>query len=238
MNLKVSGFGAEPKKLAMLGGLVLVAGYFYVSNRTPGDSGSSSVSSPRAVATPDAPVALQKKAGKTRGRGKDSNAQLEFHPSLKFKDGEMDRSRIDPTLRLDLLEKVQNVKIDNVNRSLFSVLTAPAEALKGPEPAKIIPATYAWQGPQPPAKPQPPPPPPPAPPIPLKFYGFTNPARAATDKRAFFLDGDDIIVANEGQLVKNRYRIVRIGVNSADVEDTQFKNNKQTLPLVKEDQSS
>ena len=41
-------------------------------------------------------------------------------------------------------------------------------------------------------------------------------------------------MATEGQLVKNRYKIVRIGVNSAVVEDTQFKNNQQTLPLVEE----
>ena len=73
---------------------------------------------------------------------------------------------------------------------------------------------------------------PPAP-IPLKFYGFINPLKSGT-KRAFFLDGEDIIVASEGQLIKNRYKIVRIGVNSAVVEDTQAKNNQQTLPLVEE----
>ena len=83
------------------------------------------------------------------------------------------------------------------------------------------------------------PPEPAAPPIPLKFYGFINPVRTVGPKRAFFLDGDDIVVANEGQMIKNRYKIVRIGVNSADVEDTQFKkNSRQTLPLVPEEQQS
>ena len=240
MNLKVSRLGAEPKKLAVLGGCVLVATYFYFSNRPSGDSGSSaSVSSSRAVPAAEAPAPLQRKIAKLR-RGAQSNASLDFHPTLRFKEGDIDRAKIDPTLRLDLLDRVQNVKIEGVNRSLFDVLAAPpVEMAKIQEPGKIIPK---WEpfGPPPPPKPQvvAKAPEPPAPPIPLKFYGFINPVKSATDKRAFFLDGDDIIVANEGQLVKSRYKIVRIGVNSADVEDTQFKNNKQTLPLVKEEQSS
>jgi len=89
-------------------------------------------------------------------------------------------------------------------------------------------------GPKQPGPPPPPPVPPKAPPVPLKFYGFVNQTKAGV-KRAFFLDGDDIIVASEGQLIKNRYKIVRIGINSAVVEDTQFKNDsQQTLPLVEE----
>jgi hypothetical protein len=85
-----------------------------------------------------------------------------------------------------------------------------------------------------PPLPTPTPPTPKAPPIPLKFYGFVNPTKAA-NKRAFFLDGEDIIIAGEGDMVKKRYKIVRIGINSAVVEDTEFKtNNQQTLPLEAE----
>jgi hypothetical protein len=43
------------------------------------------------------------------------------------------------------------------------------------------------------------------------------------------------VIAAEGDMVKKRYKIVRIGINSAVVEDTQFKsNNQQTLPLEAE----
>jgi hypothetical protein len=36
-------------------------------------------------------------------------------------------------------------------------------------------------------------------------------------------------------MIKKRYKIVRIGVTSAVVEDTEFKsNNQQTLPLEAE----
>jgi hypothetical protein len=77
-----------------------------------------------------------------------------------------------------------------------------------------------------------PPPPPPPPPIMLKYYGYSS-ARGDNRKRAFFLDGDDILVAGEGEVVKKRYRVVRIGVNSVVMEDTQFKH-EQTLPLQEE----
>ena len=71
-----------------------------------------------------------------------------------------------------------------------------------------------------------------SPPIPLRFYGYTTQARQGA-KRAFFLDGEDILVASEGDVVKKRYRVVRIGVNSVLVEDLEFKQ-QQTLPLVAE----
>jgi hypothetical protein len=44
------------------------------------------------------------------------------------------------------------------------------------------------------------------------------------------MDGDDILIAGENDTLKRRYRIVKIGVNSITIEDTQFKST-QTLPL-------
>jgi hypothetical protein len=35
-------------------------------------------------------------------------------------------------------------------------------------------------------------------------------------------------------MVKKRYRVVQIGVNSVIMEDTQYKNNRQTLILQQE----
>jgi len=102
------------------------------------------------------------------------------------------------------------------------------------EPEKIKPA-FVLYGPKPPPPPPAPPPTPRAPAIPLKFYGFVNPARPDV-KRAFFMENDEIIVAGEGDVVKKHYKILRIGINSAEVEDIQFKgdNTKQTLPLETE----
>jgi hypothetical protein len=73
---------------------------------------------------------------------------------------------------------------------------------------------------------------PPLPPIPLKFYGYVGESQGPV-KRAFFLDGEDIVVAGENETIHNRYKVIRIGLNSAVVEDTTNKN-QQTLPLVEE----
>jgi hypothetical protein len=240
MNLSMSGLGADKKKIAALCGLLAVAGYSYFSNSTPSDSGSSSSSRPAATGEP---ALLTSPRVPTRqisriAQGKSFRNAGEFKPTLKWKKDEMpDRNSIDPTLHLDMLAKLQTVKEEGGSRSIFdfgAATPAPSAAqlagIKEPAPIKLA----RFYGPKPPAPPPPPPPPPKAPPVPLKFYGFVNQTKAGV-KRAFFLDGDDIIVASEGQLIKNRYKIVRIGINSAIVEDTQFKNDgQQTLPLVEE----
>jgi hypothetical protein len=159
-----------------------------------------------------------------------SGGTREFKPSLKPKN--VDTANIDPTLKLDLLAKLKTVGVEAGTRSLFEIGAAPPEEVKVKEPDKIA-IARPFVGPvqpkagEPPVEPK-------APPIPLKFYGFVNKTKVG-DKRAFFLDGDDIVIAAEGDMIKKRYKIVRIGVNSAVVEDTQFKsNNEQTLPLEAE----
>jgi hypothetical protein len=143
----------------------------------------------------------------------------------------MDVSRIDPTLKLDLWSKARQVSVEGGARSLFEFYTPPPPP-PVPKPAPIVPkpptaaelkAAELAKGP---------PPPPPPPPIPLKFYGYSGALRS-TVRRAFFLDGEDIVQAGENETIRNRYKIVRIGVNSAVVEDTVAKN-QQTLPLAEE----
>jgi hypothetical protein len=226
MNLIPSGVGADPKKIAVLGGLVLVAGYFYFSNS---NSGGGPVSAPVASRTPLTPgtgprVVTRRLAQQAAGANK------EFKPTLKPKN--IDTANIDPTLRLDLLTKLKTVNVESGTRSLFEIGAAPPAAITEKEPEKIVIAPKLV-GPVMPKPPEPIPEPK-APPIPLKFYGFVNKTKVG-DKRAFFLDGEDIVIAGEGDTIKKRYKIVRIGVNSAVVEDTEFKsNNQQTLPLEAE----
>ena len=87
-----------------------------------------------------------------------------------------------------------------------------------------------------PAKTEPPkdtgPPKPPPLNLPWKYYGYTSP-RGSSQKKAFFLDGEEILIANEGEVLKSKYRVVRIGVNSVVLEDTDTKS-QQTLPLAEE----
>jgi hypothetical protein len=81
-----------------------------------------------------------------------------------------------------------------------------------------------------PTGPAPPPPPPQAPPMTFKYYGYKV-STSSGRKEAFLLDGEDIIIAGENDPMKaGRYKIVRIGLNSITIEDTQFKS-QQTLQL-------
>jgi len=233
MNLKLSGTGADRKKVMILVGLVaFLAVYWFWSNSSPDSAPAPKASIPGLPPVTGPRTVRASRAGRPTTNNRSAE---EFRPTLKpSKYADIDRATIDPTLHLDLLAKLQSVKTGDTGRSLFDfgqATPAPVELAGVKEPAKIIPG-FRRYGPQPPPKPVEPPKPV-APPIPLKFYGFVDQTKNGT-KRAFFLDGEDIIVAAEGQLIKNRYKIVRIGINSAVVEDTQFENHQQTLPLVEE----
>ena len=233
MNLKLQGIGADPKKIAILAVLVLVAGYFYFSS---GPSSSPSVAPQSPITAPppiQRPTTVRPVSRMRPGQSDGPRTQLEYRPSLKPRD--LDRANIDPRLRTDLLEKLRSVTAEGAgSRSLFDFSAGPKTAIAAIKEPPKVPVEPKFVGPRPQPPPPPPPGPPPAPPIPLKFYGFVTRPRAGL-KSAFFLDGDDIIVAAEGDLIKKRYKIVSIGLNSAVVEDTQFKNNaRQTLPLTEE----
>jgi hypothetical protein len=233
--------GAEPKKVAILAGLMVVAiiVYFMNSSSSGPSRTSSSDNAPTRPATAshlpsqpaiDVPGHPIQQASSQRGSSRQGRVLQEFRPSLKPKKPEdrPDPTTVDPTLHLEVLAKLQSVTIDGSHRSVFEFGQPPAPTPTKEELAKrkqAVPDPLLAKAP-PPAPPSGPPPPPP---IPLKFFGYVSPVSAG-GKRAFFLEGDDVHVVNEGDLVKRRYRIVRIGVNSVVVEDTQFKN-QQTLPL-------
>ena len=235
-----TGLGAEPLKVAILGGLLVVAAGVYWFNSTPEGPATAPVP---AAATPAIPTRAPASAASVtpgsgpRGASRSASRSTtrssidDFRPSLKLPEG-VDVSRIDPALRLDLLAKVQNVEASGGSRSLFEFSQAPPPAPPKVKPIVPGPAVAPPEPPKPveitSAEPVKPPPPP----IALKFYGYAGTTRGGA-RRAFFLDGEDIFVAAENELVRNRYKIVRIGVNSAVVEDT-TNQNQQTLPLVEE----
>src|ERR1700733_8010969 len=228
MNLAPKGVGAEPKKLAVLIVLLLGAGgtYFWMSRPDPPAGATSTpapatpaVSMPAAPgpATPSgspasAPRATTSSYGPrtTMRGGRTSSSGDDFRPTLKLPEG-MDVSSIDPNLKLDLMAKVRNVSVQGGSRSLFEFYTPPPPPpppVVKPQPIVPKPLTAAElkaaelkKGP-----PQPPPPPP----IPLKFYGLSGGLRS-TVRKAFFLDGEDIVQAGENETIRNRYKIIRIG---------------------------
>ena len=69
-------------------------------------------------------------------------------------------------------------------------------------------------------------PPPPSVNINLKFIGFAlNPLQKT--RQGFFADGDEVYLACEGQLVANRYLVVRVGDASAEIEEVTSKTRRQ-----------
>jgi hypothetical protein len=224
--------GTENKRaviwLAVLG--VVLAGVIYYNFffDSPG-SGAPTPARKAVSAGPDLASSDEASAPRSaRGR------MEEFLPALHKKHGDKtEPPPSDPTLRLDLLAKLNEVPPAGSGRDLFNFGKAEPVKLAGTEPVvKVQP--WIPIGPRytpPPPKAAPPPPPPP-PPINLKYYGICT-TRADGQKTAFFMDGDDILIAAEGSTFKGRYRLVRIGVNSAVVLDLQYKH-EQTIPLAED----
>ncbi len=126
---------------------------------------------------------------------------------------------LDPTLRLGLLRSSEGVKYEGTGRNVFRAQAE--ESLPKPKESPLKDEKKQ--------APQPPPGPPPPPPINLKFYGFAN-RPGETAKKIFLSEGDTIFIASEGDVVNRRYKVVKIGQNSVEIEDL-LNNNKQTIPL-------
>jgi hypothetical protein len=141
----------------------------------------------------------------------------------------LDPLDVDPTLRTDLLLKVQQVPFEGIERNLF-VYGERKKAVPPPSEEAVREAQQrlaALSKPKPPpaaeaAKPQPPP-------IRLKYYGFAS-RPGDRRRRAFLLDGEEIVIAGEGDILKKRFKVIRISAGSVVVEDIQNRQ-QQTLRL-------
>jgi hypothetical protein len=234
MNLLPENVGANKKQLMWLGGLLVVLVVVYFIQRDP----SSPATTPAApqvkgplISRPGAVVPETSSGPKlaTRSGRRDGD----FHPSIKTPEG-VDITKIDPTLRTDLLTKLQKVPLEGGARSVFDWGQAPPPPPPHVDPIKpevlAAQAKAREQAAEDLAKRKTVPPPPP--PIPLKFYGYAN-RLTGPARQAFFLDGDDIQIKSENDVIRGKYKIIRIGINSAVVEDLS-SHDQQTLPLVAE----
>jgi len=237
VNLLPEKMGGTRKQYAWLGGLLVVLAGVYFLNREP--SSPTVTRTPATSVRPSPSIARQgavvpetssgPKLATRSGRRAD-----DFRPSLKLPEG-IDVTKIDPTLKKELLAKLQAVPLEGGGRSVFDFGQAPvpppppvakiqpgAIALANAKAAEVAAADAARKAT---VKP-------PAPPIPLKFYGYAN-RLSGPARQAFFLDGDDIQIKGENDVIRGRYKIIRIGINSATVEDL-TSHDEQTLPLVAE----
>jgi hypothetical protein len=233
VNLLPDKIGGSRKQYMWLGGLLVALVAVYFINSTPsGPAPQTPVAKPQpsiarlGALVPDATSGP--KLATRSGRKAD-----DFRPSLKLPEG-TDVTKIDPTLKVELLARLQKVALEGGARSVFDYGQPPAPP-PPPKVAAIKPDEVAQRNAEEGLRKleearktvKPPPPP-----IPLKFYGYAN-RLSGPARQAFFLDGEDIQIKAENDVIRNRYKIIRIGINSAVVEDLQ-SHDQQTLALVAE----
>jgi len=124
-------------------------------------------------------------------------------------DGKFQPLNVDePQLRLDLLEQLKNLQYPpGSHRNIFSAVALPV----APTPEEIAKASHHYPGVD-----RPPPPPPVE--VPAQFFGYAS-MPSSPRRLAFFLNGDDVIVVQEGSVFLSRFRLDKIGNDSADVEE-------------------
>jgi hypothetical protein len=127
---------------------------------------------------------------------------------------------LDPRLRLDLLAESEDVVYNGAGRNIF---VEHQEDI--PQPLASVRLPDKQQPEAPPALPPLPAPPP----IDLKAWGLVN--HGGGDKTVFLAQGDNGFVAHEGDIVARRYKVVKIGPSSVEIEDL-LSNNRQTIPVA------
>ncbi|GAA3760121.1 hypothetical protein [Terriglobus aquaticus] len=130
---------------------------------------------------------------------------------------------LDPTLHPEGMQAAEALLYTGSGRNIFLAGSqAAVKTVSIPKPiapVRIAPVQSIPTGPPPP------------PPIDLRFFGTEQ--RRGGKRQAFFLKGDDVFLATEGDIVGRRYRVGPITGNSAQVTDL-TNNNTQTLPLVQQ----
>lgn len=129
-----------------------------------------------------------------------------------------------PSLRFDLLDRLHKVEYTGRHRNIFDDKLPPP----------IVPANVNGRGPGGPGGPPIQTGPPPVPPLvfPMKCFGFVE-GPATGMRRAFFTDGEDVYIAGIGDTIANRFRLVRIGNDSVDVEEL-GSNRRATVAMEQE----
>jgi hypothetical protein len=131
-------------------------------------------------------------------------------------------SSLDPTLDESAMLRTESLVYSGTGRNIFSSISAPPMVIPNNVP-KARPGVVL------PVMPPMPVGPPPPPPINLKYFGTA--VRLNGRRQAFLLQGEDVYLASEGDIVARKYRIVSIGTNNIQVEDLVYKDT-QTLPLI------
>jgi hypothetical protein len=126
-----------------------------------------------------------------------------------------------PEVKLEALQSART-ELTEQRRNPFRV--QPAEPPPSPKPPPITMPKVVQ-----PVDPSVPPPPPPPPPIPLKFIGIVM-ATSRGGRLAVLSDGRFVYYGREGDIIDGRYRVVRIGEESIELEHADGRG-RQTIRL-------
>ncbi len=125
-----------------------------------------------------------------------------------------------PALRLDILKRFLELQYKGAHRSIFSATLPPPPA---PPPSTVKAPVNV-------------PPPMPSGPPPLtvdaKYFGFVSDF-SGNHRRAFFSagnNGEDVVIAGEGDTLFGRFRVIRLTATTADVEEVS-SGRRATLTL-------
>ena len=113
-----------------------------------------------------------------------------------------------PRLHKDRREASRKTEYKSSGRNPFSAIPVIAIDLK---PKPRIPDAQAIVGPQVPPVPQ-------VSPLPVKYFGYVT-VPNGTSRRAFFANGEDIFIVSEGDVLLNRFLILKIGNASLEYQE-------------------
>jgi hypothetical protein len=197
--------GAEDRKKAAMAGVLMVAALLLVGRMLLVDSGPSA----------SAPPSLGQNTSVAQP------SRLNPRRLTRGKKAQSATLNLDPRLRLDLLKSSEDISYAGTGRNIFlSYEDAPI-----PKPVadpRLDKGRSASQN-------QPPPGPPPPPPITLRFFGFAN--KPGQPRKVFLAKGQDVFIAGEGDIVDRRYKVLRIGPTSIELQDV-LNNNRQSIPIT------
>jgi hypothetical protein len=130
------------------------------------------------------------------------------------------RSRLDPVLRIDELQRTEQIEYSGTGRDVFSPVLAPVVVEKPIASARpdqvILPVPVVAEPPKPPS-------------MDLKYLGFAQ----TKDKTytALFTHGDDMVAAKTGDIMFHRFRVGVIQPASVQVTDLTH-NITQNIAVV------
>jgi hypothetical protein len=208
-----------------LGVVALICVVYGYNTLFGGPSSPAPVTAP-ASTTAEAPVTTPAaSSGTTRNTSGTTTTPGGNAPGVAATKMATTSSSLDPTLDETAMLRTESLEYSGTGRNIFSAIYVP--------PPPPIPTNMPSARPKGPVLPPPPPPPPPTcpptcPPINLKFFGTAK--RVNGQMQAFLLQGEDVYLASQGDIVARKYKIVSIAATNIQVTDLQ-NSNTQTLTL-------